>query len=165
MLEMKKVVEFGEFAARLAPVLNALIAIAFALMVVGCGRAGRFPDRPITLICPWSAGGGTDRVSRQVAAQLEERLEVPVNVINATGGSGVTGHTRGARARPDGYTLTMVTVELNMLHWRDLTTVTYRDFAPLQLLNRDSAAILVRSDSPFATLDDCKRRSQRSPVD
>jgi tripartite-type tricarboxylate transporter receptor subunit TctC len=89
-----------------------------------------------------------------VAAQLEERLGVPVNVINATGGSGVTGHTRGARARPDGYTLTMVTVELNMLHWRGLTTVTHRDFAPLHLLNRDSAALLVRSDSPFASLDD-----------
>jgi len=40
---------------------------------------------------------------------------VPVNVINATGGAGVTGHTRGALARPDGYTITMVTVEINML--------------------------------------------------
>jgi tripartite-type tricarboxylate transporter receptor subunit TctC len=84
---------------------------------------------------------------------LEEKLGVPVNVINATGGSGVTGHTRGARARPDGYTLTMITVELNMLHWRGLTSVSYGDYAPLQLLNRDSAALFVRSDSPFESLD------------
>jgi tripartite-type tricarboxylate transporter receptor subunit TctC len=128
--------------------------LVVTLTLAGCSRSDEYPNRPITLICPWSAGGGTDRVSRQVAVQLEEILDVPVNVINATGGSGVTGHTRGARARPDGHTIMMVTVELNMLHWRGLTNVNYRDFAPLQLLNRDSAALLVRSDSPLKTLAD-----------
>lgn len=136
-----------------APFLAAL-AIASTVLPTGCTRETRFPDRPITLVCPWSAGGGTDRVSRQLAAQLEMELGVPVRVVNATGGSGVTGHTRGARARPDGYTLTTITVELNMLHWRGLTTVTYRDFAPLQLLNRDAAALIVRADSPLANLED-----------
>ncbi len=143
---------------------NAAIAIAIAsALLAGCGAEGSFPNRPITLICPWSAGGGTDRVSRQVAAQLEEQLGVPVNVINATGGSGVTGHTRGAQARPDGYTLTMVTVELNMLHWRGLTSINYRDFAPLVLLNRDSAALFVRGDSPFATLDELQAAIAAEP--
>ncbi|MCA9128900.1 MAG: tripartite tricarboxylate transporter TctB family protein [Planctomycetales bacterium] len=139
--------------------------LIFLLLAVfsGCGRETHFPDRPITLICPWSAGGGTDRVSRQVAAQLEEVLGTPVNVINATGGSGVTGHTRGALARPDGYTLTMVTVELNMLHWRGLTSLTYQDFAPIQLLNRDAAAIFVRSDSPLASLDDLQADVESRP--
>jgi len=138
------------------------ITIALCLLA-GCAGEHRFPDRPITLICPWSAGGGTDRVSRQVASQLEKNLGVPVNVINATGGSGVTGHARGAHAQPDGYTITMVTVELNMLHWRGLTDVTYRDFAPLQLLNRDSAALLVRSDSPIADLDDLQSTIAEEP--
>ncbi len=138
--------------------------IILVLALAGCGRESRFPHQPITLICPWSAGGGTDRVSRQVAAQLEEELGVPVNVINATGGSGVTGHTRGARARPDGHTLAMITVELNMLHWRGLTSVTYRDFAPLQLLNRDSAALLVRADSPFTNLDELQAAIAAGPA-
>jgi len=66
---------------------------------IGCTRSTDFPSRPITIICPWSAGGGTDRVARQMAAELEAELAVPVNVINATGGGGVTGHTRGAQAR------------------------------------------------------------------
>src|SRR5690606_48275 len=92
--------------------------IGLLLVAFGCSAEQEFPDQPIALICPWSAGGGTDRVARQVAAQLEAELGVPVNVINAVGGSGVTGHTRGAVARPDGYTLTMITVELSMLHWR-----------------------------------------------
>jgi tripartite-type tricarboxylate transporter receptor subunit TctC len=101
------------------------VALASLILLVGCGQQQPFPSRPITLICPWSAGGGTDRVSRQMAMQLERRLGVPVNVINATGGSGVTGLTRGARSRPDGSTLMMMTVELSMLHWRGLTTITY----------------------------------------
>ena len=136
---------------------------ALLVAIAGCNRRDQYPNQPITLICPWSAGGGTDRVSRQVGAQLEEILGVPVNVINATGGSGVTGHTRGARARPDGHTITMVTVELNMLHWRGLTNVSYQDYAPLQLLNRDSAALLVRGDSPIATLDDLRNAIESEP--
>ena len=123
------------------------------LLLSGCARDKGYPSQPISLICPWSAGGGTDRVSRQIAAQLERELGVPVNVINATGGSGVTGHTRGAVARPDGYTLTMITVELNMLHWRGLTTINHQDFAPLMMFNRDTAALFVRHDSPIQTLD------------
>lgn len=133
------------------------------LLCVGCSRSGSYPSQPITLLCPWSAGGGTDRVSRQVAYQLEGVLGVPVNVINATGGSGVTGHTRGAQARPDGYTLTTVTVELNMLHWRGLTPITYENFQPLHLLNRDSAALFVQSDSDIQTLDQLRDAITKEP--
>ena len=128
--------------------------VGMLLLALGCSAEQEFPDQPIALICPWSAGGGTDRVARQVAAQLESELGVPVNVINAIGGSGVTGHTRGAVARPDGYTLTMITVELSMLHWRGLTSISHEDFAPLHLLNRDPAALFVRADSDYQSLDD-----------
>lgn len=139
----------------------ALVACCF--LAAGCTKERPFPDQPITLICPWSAGGGTDRVSRQVAAQLEREIGVPVNVVNAVGGSGVTGHTRGALARPDGYTITMLTVELNMLHWRGLTALTYRDFAPLALLNCDSAALFVRQDAPYAALGDLEAAARARP--
>jgi len=115
------------------------------------------------LLCPWAAGGGTDQVSREVAALLEQELDVPVNVVNATGGAGVTGHTRGALARPDGYTLTMVTVEINMLHWRGLTSISPWDFEPVGLLNRDAAAMFVRSDAPWETLEDLGRFIEANP--
>ncbi len=129
----------------------------------GCGGGGEYPDRPIVLICPWSAGGGTDAVSREIAALLEVELDVPVNVVNATGGSGVTGHTRGSLARPDGYTITMATVELNMLHWRGLTNITYHDFQPLMLLNRDDAALFVRDEAPWQSLADLQAAIRANP--
>lgn len=138
-------------------------ALCCFLGLPGCSSQSPYPSKPIVLICPWSPGGGTDRVSRQVAAQLERELNVPVNVVNATGGGGVTGHTRGALARPDGYTLTMATVELNMLHWRGLTDVSYRDFQPLVLLNRDDAAIIVRQDAPWKTIADLETAIRSRP--
>lgn len=140
------------FGARCRGLLGAM---ALAILAIGCS-AGReaFPSQPVLLICPWAAGGGTDRVARQLAVSLESELGVPVNVINATGASGVTGHTRGALARGDGYTLTLITAELNMLHWRGLTPIAPKDFQPLALLNRDPAAIFVRKDAPWKTLQD-----------
>jgi tripartite-type tricarboxylate transporter receptor subunit TctC len=140
-----------------------LLAIVGAVLSGGCRDEGEYPNRPITLVCPWSPGGGTDRVSREVAALLEDELQVPVNVINATGGSGVTGHTRGALAKPDGYTLTMITVELNMLHHRGLTNISYHDFDPLVLVNRDASALFVRSDAPWRSLADLEREIRAKP--
>lgn len=140
------------------PVGFRLLWIAtLACLVAGCNSDTEFLSRPVTLICPWSAGGGTDRLARQVAVLLEGELGVPVNVVNATGGGGVTGHTRGAVARPDGYTLTIGTVELNMLHHRGLSAVRPADFEPLGLLNQDSAAIFVRADSNWNSLADLEQ--------
>lgn len=132
-----------------------LFAVAASLILAascGCTREGEFPQYPITLICPWAAGGGTDRVSRQLALFLEEDLGVPVNVVNATGGAGVTGHSRGLRARPDGYTLMMMTVEINMLHWRGLTTVTWGESRPVMSVNTDAAALFVQGEAPWNDL-------------
>lgn len=137
--------------------------LAVVLVPAGCRRQHGYPNRPILLICPWAAGGGTDQVSREVAALLEQELGVPVNVVNATGGAGVTGHTRGALARPDGYTLTMVTVEIDMLHWRGLTNISHRDYQPVGLLNRDAAALFVRSDSPWENLEQLGRFVRANP--
>src|SRR5262245_28810037 len=63
-------------------------------------RAQTWPNRPVTIICPWGAGGGTDATARIVAAVLEKDLKQPVNVVNRTGGSGVVGHSAIAAAAP-----------------------------------------------------------------
>jgi tripartite-type tricarboxylate transporter receptor subunit TctC len=115
------------------------------------------------VVCPWGQGGGTDRVARQVAALLEQDLGVNVNVLNATGGKGVTGHTQGATAKPDGYTLTIMTVEINMLRWQGQTKLSYRDFTPAVLVNRDPAALFVRNESPWHSLKDLEQEARRAP--
>lgn len=139
------------------------IWVLAACFAAGCSSSDTFPSRPLVLVCPWSAGGGTDQVARNVAVLLEQELGVPVNVVNATGGSGVTGHTRGALAAPDGYTLTIITVELNMLHWRGLTNIDPGDFEPLLMLNRDDAALFVRSDAPWKSLGELEAAIKAQP--
>ena len=129
----------------------ALAALAAASPAAGNAQAA-FPERPITLIVPWAAGGGTDSVARQIAHMLERDLKQPINVVNRTGGSGVVGHQAIASATPDGYTIGMITLEINMMHWVGLTQLTSDQFTPFAMMNSDAAAIHVKSDSPHKTV-------------
>jgi tripartite-type tricarboxylate transporter receptor subunit TctC len=140
-----------------------LASALLALSLVGCSRGSAYPSRPILLVCPWAANGGSDRVARQVAVLLEQDLKVNVNVVNATGGEGVTGHGQGASAAPDGYTLTLMTVEINMLRWRGRTKLSYRDFEPVILMNRDPASVFVRRDAPWNTLGELASAVRNGP--
>ena len=128
-----------------------LAALAAASLVAGNAQAA-FPKRPITVIVPWAAGGGTDAVARQISHMLERDLKQPINVVNRTGGSGVVGHQAIASAAPDGYTIGMITLEINMMHWVGLTELTSEQFTPFAMMNADAAAIHVRSDSPYKTV-------------
>jgi len=137
--------------------------LVLMLAIAGCVGEDQYPNRPITIVCPWGAGGGTDRVSQQVAVHFEKELGVPVSVINATGGKGVTGHSRGLLARPDGYTIAMITLELNMMHWSGLTDLTYDDCIPLMSLNEDYAALFVRNDAPWESLSELEAEIRKNP--
>jgi tripartite-type tricarboxylate transporter receptor subunit TctC len=128
-------------------IVAALAAASLVLGLSGPARAA-FPERPITLIVPWAAGGGTDAVARQVAMMLERDFKQPVNVVNRTGGSGVVGHTAIASAPADGYTFGLITLEINQMHWVGLTDLTWEGFTPLALVNQDLAALFVKTDSP-----------------
>lgn len=146
-------------------VLSRSILCCLLLFMSGCAAESidDYPDRPITVICPWSVGGATDRTSRQLAVFLEQELKVPVNVINATGGRGVTGHSRGLNARPDGYTLAIITGELNMLHWQDLTSLTWHDAEPIMSLVDGAGAVFVKQDSQFKTIKELRDYVEQNP--
>lgn len=132
----------------LSPVLAAL-AMAAASVLAGPAHA-QYPERPITVIVPWSAGGGTDATGRIIAKIMQDELGVPVNVVNRTGGSGVVGHQAIASAEPDGYTIGIVTVEIAMMHWVGLTDLTYEAYTPIALYNADPAGVSVNVDAPYA---------------
>ncbi|PRD44885.1 tripartite tricarboxylate transporter substrate-binding protein [Phyllobacterium phragmitis] len=137
----------------------AIGAVAAVFMPAAAALAD-YPDRPITLIVPWGAGGGTDSTARIIGSLLQKELGQPVNVVNRTGGSGVVGHSAIAEADPDGYTLGIATVEIGMMHWQGLTELTYADYTPLTLMNEDPGAVQVSADAPWkdlpALIDDIK---------
>lgn len=142
------------------------LAALFATLA-GCQPGSSSPDvypsRPITYLVPWNPGGGTDTVSRTLAAVLQNSLDTPVNVVNRTGGGGVVGHLAISQARPDGYTVGAVTVEITMMHWAGLTELTYRDFTPIALLMDNPAALTVRADAPWNTLEELLEAIRANP--
>lgn len=139
-------------------------SIAAVAIVCSFGVAhAAWPDRPVTLIVPWAAGGGTDATARIVGALLEKELGQPVNVVNRAGGNGVVGHQAIAGAQPDGYTLGMITVEISMMHHQGLTQLSPKNYTPLGLMNVDPAAVTVSVASPFKNMDDLMKAVKANP--
>jgi tripartite-type tricarboxylate transporter receptor subunit TctC len=114
--------------------------------------AQAWPARPVTVIVPWGAGGGTDATARIIASLLERDLGQPFNVVNRTGGSGVVGHQAIATAPADGYTIGMITVEITMMHHQGLTDLKHTSYTPLCLMNEDPPGVQVPASSPHKTM-------------
>ncbi|TMH00719.1 MAG: tripartite tricarboxylate transporter substrate binding protein [Betaproteobacteria bacterium] len=136
-------------------------AAALALVVTSSQAA--YPERPITLIVPWGAGGGTDATARIIGSLLEKEFGQPINVVNRTGGSGVVGHAAIASAAPDGYTIGLITVEIGMMHWQGLTELNGASFTPIGLVNADPAGLQVRADAPYKTVNDLVAAIKANP--
>jgi len=134
-----------------------------ALLMMSLGALAQYPQRPIQLIVPWGAGGGTDATARIIGDLLESELKQPVIVVNRTGGSGVVGHEAIASAQPDGYTIGMITVEIAMMHHVGLTTLKHTDYTPIGLVNADPAGINVRVDSPYKSVKELLNAIKANP--
>jgi len=143
---------------------SVLSCMAATLLAFAAGTAAAaWPERPITLIVPWGAGGGTDATARIIGSLLEKELGQPVNVVNRTGGSGVVGHQAIATAAPDAYTIGLITVEIGMMHWQGLTDLSGASYTPIGLVNSDPAGLQVRADSPYKTANELVAAIKANP--
>ena len=124
----------------------AAVAVASAAGGVSALGQSALPNRPITLIVPFAAGGATDVVSRIVAKRLSERLNVPVVVENVSGAGGMLGAARVARGAPDGTVLLMGTVATHVINPLSAKQSSYNpeaDFTPISLLATVPNVLLV----------------------
>jgi len=136
--------------------------VVFAV-IAGGATAQNYPNRPLTFVVPWGAGGGTDTTARYFATMLEKELGQPVNVVNRTGGGGVVGHSAIAQAPADGYTIGMITVEISMMHWQGLTDLNPASYTPLALVNADPAGFTVRADSQWKSVKEVLDYAKANP--
>src|SRR6266567_1850465 len=146
-----------------ASFLRVLAAALLAVSAFVPSAFAAYPERPITMIVPWGAGGGTDATARIIGTLLEKELGQPVNVVNRTGGSGVVGHAAIASASPDGYTIGMVTVEIGMMHWQGLTELNGASYTPIGLVNADPAGLQVRADAPYKNVGELVAAVKANP--
>ena len=129
----------------------ASLAAGVALATLAAASAiAAWPERPVTIIVPAGAGGGTDGTARLLAKQLQDELKQPFNIVNNGQGGGIVGHTQIAQARPDGYTLGIVYnyYQWKMLGQADINSTLY---TPIALYNIDPSALIVAENSPFKT--------------
>src|SRR3954465_13968737 len=138
---------------------------ALALAVSGAAFAQSFPSKPITLICPWPAGGGTDLHLRKLAELTAKRLGQAVVVENRPGGSGMNGPVAMAKtARPDGYTISQLAItafrmpHLQQVEWDPLAAFTY-----IIGVSGYTFGIVVKTDSPFRTFGDLLAYAKANP--
>lgn len=125
-----------------------------------------YPARPIRLVVPFPAGGGTDIIARTVARQLSETLGWSLVVDNRPGAGGNLGVDLVAKAAPDGYTLVLgqtSNLAINPTLYRKLPYDPRKDLAPVVLAVSAPLVLVVRAGSPIRSLADLLEQARRSP--
>ncbi|MCC0044740.1 MAG: tripartite tricarboxylate transporter substrate binding protein [Brucellaceae bacterium] len=139
------------------------IALAAGLAFTSTAYA-EYPDKPVTLVVPYSAGGSTETLARVFSKALSDELGQPVIVKTRPGGGGAVGSTELAAATPDGYTIMMSGSD--PLTWTPLTLSVEYDvdsFTYVAQISEYQQAIIVRADSPDQTFEDLIARSKATP--
>jgi len=134
------------------------------VMALPARAQGRFPDRPITIIVPFVAGGSTDVVMRALASAATERLGQPVLVENRPGAGSSLGPAAVARARPDGYLLTQLpNSAIRLTFLQRLSYDVLRDFTPVVHLTGYLFGVIVRKDARWRNWGEFVAEAKANP--
>lgn len=127
-------------------------------MTAGCigdlSGDGDWPSRQVEIVAPWAAGGGSDRTSRAVADAAENHTDASWNVANQTGGSGSVGMSEVANSEPDGHTLGCTAPEIALFQHLDIADLGPDDITPIMQYTEFPAALVVREDAEYTSLDE-----------
>jgi tripartite-type tricarboxylate transporter receptor subunit TctC len=139
----------------LAATSASIASVIAPILVARPAVAQNWPTRPMTMVVPFAAGGGTDLIARTVAEGLRVELGQPVVVENIGGAGGMVGASRIAKAAPDGYAMVLGNVgthaQNQTLYKKPLYNV-LTDFAPVGLVTDQSLVLVVRKDFPADNL-------------
>ncbi|MBE9605457.1 tripartite tricarboxylate transporter substrate binding protein [Acetobacteraceae bacterium H6797] len=108
-----------------------------------------WPNRPVTMVVPWAAGGGADTVTRIFTMGFEREVGQPVNVVNRTGGNGIVGHSSISNAQPDGYTIGCGTSEFVNFKALGLSDIGPDSFELISRIASIPAGVMVKANGPW----------------
>jgi tripartite-type tricarboxylate transporter receptor subunit TctC len=142
-------------------ILGLTVGLAFAL----AAHAQGFPAKPVTLICPWPAGGGTDLHLRKLGEIASKQLGQAVIIENRPGGSGMNGPaTMSKTAKPDGYTVSQLAITAFRLpHLQKVDWDPLNDFSYIIGVAGYTFGIVVKADSPFKSFQDLIAYAKANP--
>ena len=142
---------------------SSLVALAAAVAPLQAAAQSDFPNKPIELVVPYQPGGGTDALARAFADASRKFISQSIVVVNKPGAGGAIGWQEVINSRPDGYRLAVLTVELLTLPHLGLAKFKYDDFQPIAQLNADPAAITVKAESPWNTIEEFLADAKKKP--
>ena len=142
----------------------AAMGLAIAAMLSDPARA-EYPEKPITMIVPWAAGGSTDQTARVLAKAAEAHLGQTIVIINRPGASTTIGMAELAKANPDGYTIGTLssTAYLVALQGRQLPFHPINDFSYISYYGDNVIGVAVLDKSPYKTLGDIVAEGKTNP--
>lgn len=129
--------------------------VAFAALLGAQASADDYPQRPVTLVVPYPAGGAADIVARLLAQEFQDRLKQPFVVENRPGAGTVIGAASVARSAPDGYTLLLASgaaLAINPSLYKSLPYAPLQDFAPIGLVGESEFALIAHPSVDARTL-------------
>jgi tripartite-type tricarboxylate transporter receptor subunit TctC len=147
-------------------ILTAAAAFIGLLNLSPLAHADWQPSRPIKMICPYPAGGGTDQIARIVAQQLTKRLGQQVIVENRGGANGGLGALEVARAEPDGYTIGAISdspMTVNPWMYQKLAYKPLQDFIPVARVNHFPSLVVANPATGIKTIADLIKVAKEKP--
>jgi len=144
---------------------RAFLAFIAATMLVSPAAAQPYPSKPVTLVIPFAAGGSNDIVGRAIGKNLAEAWGQPVLIDNRLGAGGVIGAAAVAGAKPDGYTLLLVssTFTINPAIKKSMPFDTIKDFTPVAFVARSPLLVTASNKLPVATAKDLLELARAKP--
>lgn len=141
-----------------------VVFVLFSILFSGSSFGANFPNKPITLIVPYPAGGATDVVIRPLAEAAKKTLGQPVIVENKGGGGGAVGVGSIIGKNPDGYLLSVVVTSLHRASFiNKLSFDTVKDVTPILRVGGYLYGILVNQNSPYKNLKDLLDYAKANP--
>jgi tripartite-type tricarboxylate transporter receptor subunit TctC len=144
-----------------------LVAAALAIMVLSTAAyAQTYPEKPITFIIPFGAGGGTDAIARILQEDIRQELGQPIIIDNKPGANGAIGSAFAARAAPDGYELLLTASSTFSLNPNLMKSIKYdqlNDFVPVAFIVRAPWMMVVHEKSGFKSVADVVKAAKQSP--
>ena len=150
-------------ASRRRAVTLAAVALAAALPAAAWSQA--YPNRPVTLVVPTGAGGGTDVVARIIAKRMGELLGQPIVVENRAGAGGIIGTQFVAKSPPDGYTLLISSNQIAMIPplYDKAPFDPVRDFSPVTSLAMLPTVLVANPKVQAGSVQELVAQARRSP--
>ncbi|MDA8228325.1 MAG: tripartite tricarboxylate transporter substrate binding protein [Desulfitobacterium hafniense] len=154
---------------------SVVFGLVISLLLTGCSSqsksepsaasAGKtkYPEKPITMIVPWAAGGGTDLIFRKLADLMSKDLGQPVVIQNVNGAGGQVGFKQIANAKPDGYTVGATTISMLLQKATQPDGLGVNNFTNIAMINQDPATLTVKADSPYKDVASFVEAAKKEP--